>query len=196
MWMIVCLITLVIPAYTQTKWTLAKEKNGIKVFTSLDGTSKFKSIKVEAVLTGTLNKLVHLLSDAASNKDWIYSTKESYIIKRISSTETLSYTETMVPWPASNRDLAINMQLSLDAKNNTLKVVARGVPNAIPQKKGIVRIPFFNSSWNVRSDGKSKLYINYLLEVDPGGTIPVWIANMFVAKGPYETFNNLAAVLK
>src|SRR4051812_1744185 len=122
----ICLSTIITSAFSQTKWELAKEKNGIKVFTSADGTSKFKSIKVEAVLTGKLDKLVHLLSDAASNKDWIYNTNESYIIKRISPTETLSYTETSVPWPASNRDIPISMQLNHDPKNHTLKVVARG----------------------------------------------------------------------
>lgn len=194
--LIIIAFTIVPSAFSQTKWELAKEKNGIKVFTSVDGTSKFKSIKVEAVLAGKLDKIVHLLSDAASNKDWIYSTKESYIIKRISPTETISYTETSVPWPASNRDIAINMKLSLDEKNNTLKVVARGVPNAIAVKKGIVRIPIFNGLWNIKYDGKSTLFINYFLEIDPGGAIPSWITNMFVAKGPYETFSNLAEVLK
>jgi hypothetical protein len=108
----------------------------------------------------------------------------------------LSYTETAVPWPASNRDIPINMQLNHDAKNNTLKVVARGIPNAIPVKKGIVRIPFLNSTWNVKFDGKSKLYINYFLEMDPGGTVPAWITNLFVAKGPYETFSKLSEVLQ
>jgi hypothetical protein len=188
--------TIISSVFSQTKWELAKEKNGIKVFTSLDGTSKFKSIKVEAVLAGTLDKLTYLFLDAASNKDWIYNTKESYIIKRISPLETLSYTETSVPWPASNRDIPIQTQLKLDAKNNTLKVVARGVPDALAVKKGIVRIPFFNSLWNVKYDGKSKLFISYFLEMDPGGSVPAWITNMFVAKGPYETFYNLARVLK
>lgn len=192
----ICLFTIATPVFSQTQWELAREKNGIKVFTSKDEKAKFKSIKVEAVLTGTLDKLAHLLTDAATNKDWIYGTNASYVIKRISPTETLSYTETSVPWPASNRDIPINVQLNIDNQNNTLKVVARGVPNAIPVKKGIVRIPYLNSSWFVKFDGKNKLVINYFLEMDPGGIVPAWITNLFVAKGPYETFNSLATLLK
>lgn len=190
-----CLVVVGHTAISQISWELAREKNGITVFTSKNASSKFKSIKVEVVLNGTLDKLVHLLSDAESNKDWIYNTHESYIIKRVSATETLSYTETSVPWPASNRDVPISMQLNLDSKTNTLKVIARGVPNAIPEKKGVVRIPFFNSLWNVKFDGKSKLYINYFLEMDPGGSVPAWITNLFIAKGPYETFSSLASIL-
>ncbi len=191
-----CLLLFLRQGFSQTRWQLAKEKNGIKVYTSLDGVSKFKSIKVEAVLAGSIERLISLLSDASTNKDWIYNTNASYLIKRISPTETLSYTETSVPWPASNRDVPINMHLNYDDKNNILKVIAKGVPAAIPEKKGIVRIPFFNSMWNVKYDGKGKLYINYFLEMDPGGSVPAWITNMFVSRGPYETFNNLAAKLK
>jgi hypothetical protein len=40
------------------------------------------------------------------------------------------------------------------------------------------------------------IYIIYEVEVDPGGSIPGWIANMFVAKGPFETFGNLGKKLK
>lgn len=180
----------------RSQWTLARETDGIKVYTGKIGTSKFKSIKVEASLPGTMNKLIKILTDAGSNKDWVYKTENSYIIKRITPNEVLSYTETSVPWPANNRDVPLRMQLIHDAKNNTLKVIAKGEPNAIPEKKGIVRIPFFNSWWDVKYDGKNRLNIVYFLEMDPGGSVPAWLVNMFVAKGPYETFSGLAKMLQ
>lgn len=180
----------------QKNWELAKEKDGIKVFTKKDETSKFKSIKVEATLTGTLEKLLKVLMDAGSNKDWVYNTHESYVIKRVGKYETVSYTETNVPWPGSNRDIPLHMQLIPDFKQNTLKVIAKGVPDAIPRKKGIVRIPFFNSWWDVKFDGKNKLNIVYFLEMDPGGSVPAWLVNMFIAKGPYETFSGLVRVMR
>src|SRR3954471_14522676 len=107
----IVLFLVTIAGFSQTQWELAKEKNSIKVFTSKDGTSKFKAIKVEAVLTGTLDKLVKILLDATNNKEWIYNTKESYPLKKVSPVETISYTQTSVPWPASDRDIPINMKL-------------------------------------------------------------------------------------
>ena len=41
----------------------------------------------------------------------------------------------------------------------------------------------------IRTD--SKLKVNYVIHVDPGGQIPTWIANLFSTQGPYETFKNL-----
>jgi hypothetical protein len=183
-------------AYPQNNWELAKEKDGIKVFTRKETNSKFKSIRVEANIAGTMDKLLKVLMDASSNKDWVYNTNESYLIKKISPFEVISYTETTLPWPASNRDVPLHMTISHNPKLNTLKVVAKGIPNAIPPKKGIVRIPYFNSWWDVKYDGKNRLNIVYFLEMDPGGTVPAWLVNMFVAKGPYETFTGLSRLVK
>ncbi len=195
MYLVVCFVFATLATIAQTKWELAKDKNNIKVYTSLGGTSKFKSIKVEAVMNGTLDQLIDLLKNAASNKNWIYGTKESYMLKNGINSEYLSYTETEVPWPASNRDIPINMQMTQDVKNGRLHITAKGLPNAIPEKKGIVRIPFFNSWWNVQAN-KNKLIIEYFLEVDPGGSVPAWINNLFVARGPYETFSKLATLMR
>lgn len=173
-----------------------KDKNGIKVFTSKESSSKFKSIKVEAQLSGTLQKLLNVLLDVNNTKNWVYSTKESYTIRKISPNEILYYNETSLPWPVSNRDVPIRMKATPDFKNNTLKVIAMGVPQAIPEKNGIVRIQQFNSSWDVKFDGKNRLSITYLLSMDPSGSISSTVTNMFMTKGPYETFSNLADRLK
>ena len=38
-------------------------------------------------------------------------------------------------------------------------------------------------------------WFNYILELDPGGSLPGWVANMFAEKGPFGTFSNLAKQL-
>ena len=131
-----------------------------------------------------------------SNKEWVYNTNTSYVLKKIGPYETISYTETNVPWPGSNRDVLLHMQLLPDSKSNTLKVIAKGMPDIIPHKKGIVRIPYFNSWWDVKYDGRNKLTIVYFLEMDPGGSVPAWLVNLFIAKGPYETFTGLVKVMR
>lgn len=191
----VFLIIFVSSAFSQAEWELTKEKNGIKVFTAKDGGLKFKAIKVEAVLPGTIATLVSILMNVADTKNWVYGTKESFLIKKIASNEILYYSETALPWPVSNRDVPIKMQLHHDTKNNTLKVYASGIPNAVPEKKGVVRIPYFNAVWDVKNVGNS-LAITYILRMDPGGSMPASVTNLFVSKGPYETFYNLSERLK
>lgn len=183
-------------ASAQTEWELTKDRNEIKVYTAKQNSSKFRSIKVEAVFNGTLQKLVKILMDVRNNKNWVYGTKNSYPVKEVNAGEIFYYSETELPWPLSNRDVPIRMKLNLNTANNTLEVVAVGEPGAIPVQKGIVRIPVFNSSWNVKSDGKNRIFINYFLQIDPGGNVPPPVSNAFLGKGPLETFQNLQRLLK
>lgn len=192
----ICLLLCGYASYSQDEWELTKEKNGIKVYTANETSSKFKSIKVEAVLTGTLQKLVKILLDVRNNKDWVYSTKQSYLLREINANEILYYSETALPWPVSNRDIPVRMRLNLNASNNTLKVTASGEPDALPVQKGIVRIRSFSTSWDVKYDGKNKINIIYYLRMDPSGNVPTHVTNMFITRGPYETFENLSKLLE
>jgi hypothetical protein len=192
---IICLLQFQV-ASAQTNWELSKDKNGIKVYTASNSTSKFKSIKVEANVEGTLEKLVNILMDVSNNKNWVYNTRYSYLIRKASKNDILYYAETSLPWPISNRDMIIRMQFFHDTINKTLKVIATGVPDELPEKKGLVRIKYFNGLWDVKYNDENKMLINYILTMEPGGSVPAGITNMFISKGPYETFNNLSNALK
>jgi hypothetical protein len=193
---IIYLLIFSITSFSQVKWELTKDKNGIKVYTANEGSSQYKSIKVEAVLKGTLQGLVKILRDVKNNKDWVYSTKQTYILKQINANEILYYSETALPWPVSNRDIPVRMRLNVNTVNNTLKVTASGEPKAYPVQKGMIRIQCFHSTWDVKFDGKNKISILYFLKMDPSGNVPAQVTNMFITKGPYETFENLSKLLK
>jgi hypothetical protein len=177
-------------------WKLRKSNEHIKVFSSTEPNSEFDIIKVEAVLDGTIQKLVAILKDVSNNNKWVYKTRRSYLIDSINADEFLYYAETAVPWPFSNRDMVIKMLFMPDTINKKLIVQATGIPKAIPEKQGLVRISKFDGYWQVMQESNNKITINYLLKVDPGGSIPPGISNLFVSNGPFETFNNLARILK
>lgn len=192
----ICLLTCGFTTFAQTKWELTKDKNGIKVFTGNDPSSKVKSIKVEAAFNGTLQKLMKIIRNVKNNKEWVYNTKQSYLLKEISANEIIYYSETSLPWPVSNRDIPVRMKLNLNNVNNTLKITASGEPNSFPIQKGVVRIQYFSSLWDVRFDGKNKINITYFLKMDPSGNVPASVTNLFLTKGPYETFEKLSKLLQ
>ncbi len=182
-------------ALSAQNWELSRNENNIKVYKGTSDSSRFKIIKVEAGMTGTLKKLMAVLKDVANNKNWVYNTKQSHLLRTINENEFLYYAETHLPWPFSNRDMVIRMHFDLDTVRNILNVKATGEPGAAPEVSGKVRILKFIGNWNVKYDGANKITIVYLLEVNPGGNISPGISNFFVTKGPFETFNNLSKLL-
>ena len=180
----------------QDEWKLNRNEKGIKVYTASGENSKFKRIKVEATFVGTIDRLMAILLDVGNNKQWVYHTRKSHLIQLFNPHELLYYAETSLPWPLSNRDMAIRMSFAPDTINHTLLVTAIGEPDAVPVNKGLVRIRYFNARWEVRKTNENEIGITYYLTVNPAGSISPGISNMFVTKGPFETFNNLAGLLR
>lgn len=179
----------------QYNWKLSKDKDGIKVFESSTSNSGYKSIKVECTIGGNFDKLAYVLTDVAHHKDWIYNNKNAYLLKKLNPGEFYYYSETYLPWPMANRDAIAHMKITRDTLNHCLNVVEVGEPNYLPEKSGIVRVPRFSVNWHVTMPAANQLNIVYILEVEPGGNIPAWIANMFVDKGPYESFKKLEEIV-
>ncbi len=180
----------------QYNWKLATEKNGIRVYLSDVAGSDFKAVKVECVLTGTYTKLVGILTNVSHFTDWVYNSKTSKILKQINPLDFTYYSVTHMPWPLSNRDLVIHMRVKTDSLPRYLTISGTAEPNIVPVIPVYVRVTHYKASWKVTMPTAQTIAISYLLEVDPGGSIPAWAANMFADKGPYGTFSNLAELLK
>lgn len=179
----------------QYQWKQQKDKDGIKVYVSDVAGSNFKAVKVECTFTGTYVKLFSILTDVAHLSDWVYNAKSSYLLKQVNPLDIIYFVETHLPWPLSNRDAVIHLRIRTDSMPKFFTITGTGEPNFIPEKSGKVRVPHYAASWKVAMPTQKSIQINYVVEVDPGGSIPAWISNMFVDKGLYESFKKLAELL-
>jgi len=183
-------------SHAQYDWKLEKQKNGISIYLSDVKGSGFKAIKVECTLTGTYAKLIALLTNVPQFHTWIYNNKTSQVIKQITPLDFIYYSETHMPWPLSNRDAIIHLQIKTDNLPVSLDITGSYERDLVPRIPGKVRVSHYKASWKVTMPTSKTIQINYLLEIDPGGSIPAWIANSFADKGPFGTFSNLAEQLK
>ena len=181
-------------AFAQKDWTLVNNENWIQIYKSDMPSSNYKRIKVECTIDGTIDKLVRILNDVNNYKNWIYNTRDAYLLKRVSSNEYYYYTETTLPWPMQNRDVVVHIKIQRDS--HSLSIAAFGEPDYMPLVNGKVRVPRSANTWEVTVPEPNKLHIVYVFEADPGGHIPSWLVNTFVNKGPYESFKRLAQTLK
>lgn len=195
-WQLIFCLFVAGSACAQKEWKLAKDNNWIQVYESDMDQSIFKRIKVECTIDGTFDKLLNVLNNVDNHKTWIYNTKRAYIIKRLSPNEYFYYTETFLPWPLQNRDAVVHIKFIRDSLDRYLKIAAEGVPDYLPAVSGKVRVPRSANSWYVTAPTPGKLHIVYIFEADPGGSLPGWLVNALVDKGPYESFKKLSDQLK
>ena len=182
--------------FSQYNWKLEKQKDGIIVYLSDIVGSNYKAVRVECTMTGTYAKLITLVTNVADFNKWIYNTKRTKLIERKSAFDFIYYTETYMPWPLSNRDLAIHVRIKTDSLPRFLIINGADEKTIVPEILGKVRVPLYKANWKVTMLSANTIHISYILEVNPGGNISAWMANSFADKGPFETFINLVELLK
>ena len=175
---------------TGQSWELKNEEEGIKVYTRRVENSDIKAIKVECTIEATLSQLTAVLLDIPASNEWVYATKFCRVQKNISSSELIYHSEIDVPWPASNRDFIVRVKFEQDSITKKMTVDGENLPHYLKEQEGVVRIMHTESNWTVTPRNKY-LDIVFTLHVNPGGSIPAWLINLFATRGPLETFRNL-----
>lgn len=169
---------------------LRKDEEGIKVFLCKTEGSSFKTIKVNFEVKTTLKEYAAGLLAINSYTQWQYNIINPKIIERISNQELIYYSEVDTPWPIAHRDLVFHLKMWQDTSSLALKMTLKQLPNYIPHKEGIVRIPEAESLLTVTPIDADRVSVNYVIHVDPGGEVPAFLTNMFAAQTPWHTFNN------
>lgn len=182
--------------FGQIDCELKKEQDSIKIYTCGTDQSKFKSIKASFEVNATAPQLAAMVMDIVGYNDWQYKTINAKILKQISPQELIYYVEVVAPWPVSNRDLVVHLKVEQNPTTKRMVFSLNGLPNYIPAKEGITRVPMSRSTWIVELLSPTKLKVEYSMNIDPSGSVPAWMMNMVSAEGPFESFNTLRAKIK
>jgi len=182
---------LCLTANAQTSWDLKKDQDGIKVYTGSVANSNIKVVRVTCTLNANVSQLTALLLDTKAHEQWVYNTKRSYLVKQISPSDLIYYSEISMPWPLTNRDVVAEMTISQQPGTKVVTVTANEVSQYVAVNKDKVRVPLSKVSWIVTPVGTNQLSIEYVGQADPGGSVPAWLVNSFSTKGPFETFKKL-----
>jgi hypothetical protein len=178
-------------AVAQNNWTLLKEKDGIKISSRHSPVSPFDDIHVELDVTGNIEQMETILTDVSKYKEWSYATKVARLIKSMGPGKFIYYTEIEVPWPATNRFFYANFELKKNNTERSIQIKAVNIPDYGPAPKDLVQVPLTKGTWNITTLPNKSIHIDYMLEMNPGGKLPVWVLNLFSTKGPMESFENI-----
>lgn len=172
-------------------WDFIKEKDGIKVFTRNEMNSSLKAFRGEITFKADIKK-VNLLVGDADNLDWWDKAICSKKIIGFEKNKFIKYYIVYdVPWPLSNRDLALEALISIDPVTGVRTVAAKPLLNVIPENKDMVRIKQYWQKWTVQPMKNG--YVHVIMEgfVDPLGNVPAWLYNMTVTETPINVLNAL-----
>ncbi len=170
---------------------LKKNADEIKVYTCKTENEKFRTLKANFALKNiNFLELENFILSVDNYPTWQYNMLEAEIIQPINN-HVISYRSVVdAPWPVENREMIIKLIVTRDEPNQRMYIETENFDSSLPVKDGVIRIPFMHGLWTVTKNNND-LQVEYVLQIDPGGSVPAWLVNMAMAEGPYVSFKNL-----
>ena len=170
-------------------WKLVRDESAIQVYTAQANGDAFKHIYATAILPAPVSKVVDLVKNVNRYKEWGYYCQKSELLVA-KPNEIIFYYVSDVPWPLSKRDLVSKMTI-YDINKEEVMIRSHQLNGYMPIQPKMVRIPESNAVWHFKAWANGSTRATYTLQLNPGGNIPAWIVNPFIAIGPYETLKKL-----
>lgn len=181
--------------YSQNNWNMVKEGDGVQVFTTKTDGFDFKTFRAKVTLQCSVHTFVALLHDVENFRDWGYKISESKILNREGDSLQIYYSVAKAPFPYKNRDGIYLNRFRWMSEAQILYVDIEILDTYLPLKDKLIRIKG-TGIWKVTVLPLGKLEIIFEMQLDPGGNIPAWMANMFVDDSPYHTLLKLKEVIQ
>ncbi len=179
----------------QEQWKLVKEKDGIKVFTRINTVMSFKEFKAVMQMGAGIDEFLSVLYDVDGLTNWGYNLIETKLLSRPDDFSQTYYAVAKAPWPYKNRDGIYSNLISWDENTKTLKVDIELLEGKEGSDRDFVRLDGYGY-WEVKMISEEKVEVTFQMQVDPGGSIKAWMANMFVTDTPFYTMEGLREVIK
>lgn len=187
-----CFLTQVLsgPLVAQS-WDLVKEQDGINIYTRQEAGKSLKTYRATTVIRAPAEKVFTLIEDVNHTEWWDPNLMEIKVLAYEKNKLARYYLVYDSPWPVENRDLCVDVTVSIDPVRSIYTVSAVPLTGVIPEREDRVRIRDYRQTWTVSSAGVN--VANVVLEgyMDPAGNIPDWISNMLVIGSPINTIGGL-----
>jgi len=182
---IVLILCIKMSLFSQGEWELRKEKDGIKVYTREIEGSKIQEYKAIAIVDAKLSSAIAVIKDVENYPEFLENIIEAKLIESSDTTQT-HYLINKTPWPVTNRDGIFRSVFSQYYDTKLVKMTVNLVKDYELENKKCVRMKEAIGFWLFDPIESDKVEITYQMHIDPGGSIPAWVLNMFIVDAPID----------
>lgn len=178
-------------ANATAEWDFAGESHGIKVWTRTIPGAPLKDFRGVMDVDMPLDAVIAAVSDVPTYPEWFFQMREARIVEGATMENVRVYFVIGGIWPVSDRDAVIRASVTQDPATLAVHMLADAEPGFLPKVAGRVRMPAMHSGWTLTPLSPTRTRVELIGNADPGGLIPLWLANSVVTMMPKETLKRL-----
>lgn len=171
------------------EWTLAKEKNGVSIWTSAISGQRVNSYRAETTLNEPLEDVLAALRDVNRYSEWMSDCKEGRTFNEEDQHNYSTYMLWDLPFPFKDREFV--QQVSITQLPGEVRMRVMPIPTAMPENDKYVRVQSAQIEWLLLSEENNHTKAVQTGYADPAGRLPAGMVNRFVENGPYQTMLEL-----
>ena len=175
-------------------WKLAKQVNGVAIYSRAHPGSKLKEFKAIGEIDASSKTVHNVIDDVADYSSFMPYTKECRVIKE-DNNSVITY-QRLSPKIVSDRDYTIRIHKKSWPADNGLAYSNRweqANEDGPPEQEGVFRVKLCEGSWLLEPNGPNKTRATYYVFSDSGINVPVFLSNTISETGITKLF---AAVRK
>ena len=198
------ILTFVISAVSSDEWTLVKESEGIRVYTSPVAGSNFLAYRGETVVGSGIASIVAVLYDTPNCTSWLHECSFGLDLEQVSFEENYIFEQYDLTFPVSDRGVILHSTLDWKRERAVLRIeevndYCKQSSNPRCEKVRVLDLtPIARSrgAYTLTRISDQRTSVVWQVHAEPGGKIPTWIVNMMVIDMPYYSLLNLRSIVK
>lgn len=214
-----------LPVYS-SEWVAESDKDGIKVYTRAVEGSNVREFKGETIVNYNYKKINEILNDIPNLENWMADAGTNCLLDTLNvqsdgSKEIYMFSITTTPFGVAYRcglfyskitvtenqitrtvELANDSQLKGEAKSrlssflSTLPIKKNGTTLEKSNPSQMVYFSEMKGLWTFDKLSETQTKITWTVKTNPGGSIPITLANSTTKSNPYKTLMGLKTQIK
>lgn len=175
-------------------WTLKRTGSELWVYTRDQPGSDIKAVQLVMNVDASIETINDVLDDAERQTDWVFKCSEARHLGGDIDSGWYYYSRIAMPWPMDDRDLVA--KVVGEKKDDTYTSTSVAAPSFIDEVPDCVRISEFEVTTSYKALDNGQTQVTYQLHSEPGGSVPTWLVNLFIDKGPVESMTKLRKMVE
>ena len=183
-----CLLVLVAATVQAADgWSIARDEDGIRIYTRQSPGHALKEQRGEMAIHATPAALVALIMDVAACGEWVDRCQKSELLSAPGQLPVRVHTVIRLPWPFASRDVVFDAGIRRHVDSGVTEITVHDVDGGVALNSDKVRMPELAGRWRFTPLLDDRVRVEYEVRADPGGYLPVWVANMAAVGAAYRT---------
>lgn len=177
-------------------WTLAKEENGIRVYTRILAYSDYKEFKGEVEVQTNIDALLSFIKNTDNCPAWRYK-----CVKMLTLSDNYIYRLSTLPWPFSYRYTVMHTRMSYDKRHNTYTMQLQNIKREqlpehilaqLPAQEDTVQMRYSDGFWRFKlMPEQQKIHVTYQMHGDADAALPSELTHLGIINSAFITLLNL-----